>query len=82
MRNITSGTIIRTVILALALVNQVLATMGKSPIPIEDETITELISTAWTVVAAAVAWWKNNSYTKAALAGDDLMQTLKESGDL
>jgi len=82
MRNITAGTIIRTVILALALVNQVLATMGKSPIPIEDETITELISTAWTVVAAAVAWWKNNSYTKAALAGDDLMQTLKESGDL
>ncbi|MCC8122361.1 MAG: phage holin [Oscillospiraceae bacterium] len=78
MSNISSGTIARTIVLALALINQVLAAMGKSPIPIEDETITELISTAWTVIAAIIAWWKNQSFTAAAIAGDNVMNTLKE----
>lgn len=68
---ITSGTIARTVILALALVNQVLLMMGVQAIPIADEDINTIVSTLWTVVAALVAWWKNNSFTQAALIGDE-----------
>ena len=30
-------------------------------IPIDDDTLTELLSTAATVITAVVAWWKNNS---------------------
>lgn len=67
---ISSGTVARTVVLALALVNQVLVAVGVQAIPIEDETINTLVSTAWTVTASVVAWWKNNSFTKAAIQAD------------
>lgn len=67
---ITVGTITRTIILALALINQLLSASGHAVIPIEDATIETLVSTAFTIVAALVAWWKNNSFTKAARLGD------------
>ena len=74
----TKETLIRTICLALALVNQVLAIFGISPIPIADDTIQMLVSTAWTIVSAVWAWWKNNSVTRAALIGDDVMRSIKE----
>jgi SPP1 family holin len=67
---ITSGTIARTVILALALINQLLSASGHAVIPIENETIEAMVSTAATIVFALIAWWKNNSFTKAARLGD------------
>lgn len=67
---VDSATIARTIILFLALLNQVLGLFGVQAIPIEDEQINLLISTSWTVVAAIVAWWKNNSFTQAAIKAD------------
>lgn len=77
MKNIKKSTIIRTVILALALINQVLAMCGISPIPINDDTVTNLISTSWTVVASIIAWWKNNSFTKGAIEADEVLKNSK-----
>ena len=51
---------------------------GVSPLPIEDEQVETIITTAWTVIAALIAWWKNNSFTQAALEGDKLMHSLKD----
>lgn len=67
---ITAGTIARTIILALALINQLLSASGHAVIPIEDATIESLVSTAFTVIMAVIAWWKNNSFTHAARVGD------------
>lgn len=67
---VDSGTIARTIILFLALLNQVLGLFGVQAIPIEDEQVNLLISTGWTVVAAIAAWWKNNSFTQAAIKAD------------
>ena len=75
---ISAGTIARTIILLLALINQCLSMAGVSPLPIEDEQVETIITTAWTVIAALIAWWKNNSFTQAALVGDKLMHTLKD----
>ena len=72
--DITKGTLIRTILLVLALVNQVLAVFGKSPIPIDDDTATNLISTAWTVIASLIAWWKNNSFTDKAIKADKMLK--------
>ena len=74
---ISAGTIARTIILLLALINQCLSMAGVS-LPIEDEQVETIITTAWTVIAALIAWWKNNSFTQAALEGDKLMHTLKD----
>lgn len=80
--NITAGTIARTVILFLALLNQTLTIMGRPVLPIDDETITQFISLGATVVASAMAWWKNNSFTDAARRGDMVMQELKNMSNL
>ena len=75
--NITAGTLARTIILALALINQVLSVTGHPVLPIEDAQIETLVTTGWTVVAALIAWWKNNSFTAAAKAGDEVMKQEK-----
>lgn len=75
--NITAGTIARTACLLLALLNQVLCAIGKSPLPIESETLNQLVTSGITVVAALIAWWKNNSFTKEAIAADKEYNRLK-----
>lgn len=77
-----TGTIIRTVCLVLALVNQILTATGHSIIPIDDETVTQLISTAATVITAVISWWKNNSITREARAADEYMHALKNGDGL
>ena len=72
--NITKGTLMRTILLVLALINQILAVFGKSPIPIDDDTLTNFISTAWTVIASLIAWWKNNSFTDKAIKADEVLK--------
>ena len=78
---ISAGTIARTIILLLALINQCLSMAGGSPLPIEDKQVEAIITTAWTVIAALIAWWKNNSFTQAALAGDALKDEIKAGED-
>ena len=68
--NITAGTIARTAVLLLALTNQLLSAMGKSPLPIESATVEQLVTAGITTIAALIAWWKNNSFTKEAIAAD------------
>lgn len=75
--NISAGTIARTLCLLLALLNQVLCALGKSPLPIESETVNQLVTSGITVVAALIAWWKNNSFTKEAIAADKEYDRLK-----
>lgn len=74
---ISAGTIARTACLLLALLNQVLCALGKSPLPIESETLNQLVTTAITVAAALVSWWKNNSFTKEAIQADTEMARLR-----
>lgn len=75
--NVSKGTVIRTVLLLIALVNQVLIACGISPLPLEDETLTALIGSLFTVGTALAAWWKNNSFTKAAIRADEVKNQLK-----
>lgn len=75
---VKADTIARTIILALALVNQLLSASGHAVIPIQDAEIETLVSTAFTIVMAIVVWWKNNSFTQAALLGDKAMREIRE----
>lgn len=75
--NITAGTIARTACLLLALANQVLSALGKPVLPIESETLNQLVTTSLTVAAALVSWWKNNSFTKEAIAADKEYERLR-----
>lgn len=79
---ITKGTIARTIVLLFAVINQILTATGHSILPIESETVAELVSTIITIVTALIAWWKNNSFTKAAQTGDVVMHALKDGEDV
>lgn len=54
------GTVIRTIVLAIALVNQFLVSDGLYAIPGTAEDQTVVISTVFTAIASAVAWFRNN----------------------
>lgn len=75
--NISTGTIARTAILALALTNQVLSAAGKPVIPIEDKQLETLVTTAFTVGASLLSWWKNNSFTPKAIQADNFLNKLR-----
>lgn len=75
---ISAGTIARTAVLALALINQLLSALGKPVLPIESGTLEQLISTGFTTVSALVNWWYNNSFTPEAIEADDFMTHLKQ----
>ena len=71
-------TIVRTIMLVVAFVNQILTILKINPIPIADDQLYLLLSTAVTLGMAVWAWWKNNSFTKAAIAADAVMKEIKE----
>ena len=74
--HISAGTVARTLVLILAIINQILSACGKSPLPIESETLEQLVTAGFTTVAALIAWWKNNSFTPNALRADALLAQL------
>lgn len=76
--NCKKETIVRTVVLLLSLINQVLTVLGKNPLPFSDEAVYQGISAAVTVAASLWAWWKNNSFTSAALKADAYLEGLKK----
>ncbi len=75
---VSAGTIARTIALMFALVNQVLALFNISPLPFETSEIDLAVSTLLTTAASCVAWWKNNSFTNAAIIADNKMIELKK----
>ena len=78
---IATSTIVRTVCLLLALLNQVLSVLGKPIIPIDNTQLEQLITSLITVATALVNWWENNSFTKEALAADELYTKLRKENN-
>ena len=75
---ISASTLARTAALALALTNQVLSALGKPMLPIESQTVEQLVTAGITTVAALIAWWKNNSFTPEAIEADAFMARMKK----
>lgn len=74
---VSIATMARTAALALALTNQVLSAAGKPLLPIESTEVEQFVTAGLTVAASVAAWWKNNSFTPAAIEGDKRMNDLK-----
>lgn len=77
-KKISAGTLTRTAALGLALTNQLLSAAGKPLLPIDNAQLEQLISTGFATVSALVNWWFNNSFTQAALAGDEEYERRKK----
>lgn len=77
-QKVTPETIIRTIVLVLALINQALTASGKNPLPFAESEIYELLTLLVTIGASLWAWWKNNSFTPAAIKADKYMNELRK----
>lgn len=75
---ITTATITRTAVLALALTNQILSATGHAVLPIESAQLEQLVTAGITIGASLASWWNNNSFTREAIEADDFMQQLKQ----
>lgn len=74
---VKTGTIVRTICLFLALINQLLSNAGHAVLPIENEQVETIVTTGIMIGVALWNWWKNNSFTKKAIAADKYKETLK-----
>ena len=79
MKSIKADTIARTIVLALALINQVLAIVGKDALPFTEDSVSQICTLIATLITSGIAWWKNNSFTQAAIEADELKKKLTES---
>ena len=75
---ISADTIARTIILFIAILNQILAILGKNRLEIAESDIYQIVTLAFTIGSAVWAWWKNNSFTQNALKADEFMKELKD----
>lgn len=78
------GTIIRTIVLAVALINQICFMFGKTALVIDEQQVSDLVNTwyaagtmAFTIVTTLIAWFKNNYVTEK---GKQQKEALKEKG--
>ena len=68
----------RTLFLLLALLNQTAAMFGKElGISLTEDEIYRAVTVLITVITALRSWWKNNSFTQAAIESDDVLETIR-----
>ncbi len=77
MMRLKKETVIRTAVLLISLLNQLLTLFGKNPLPFSDTAVYEAVSLFCTAGASLWAWWKNNSFTSVAIAADAYLEELK-----
>lgn len=75
---VSKETLVRTIVLIIALVNSLLTMCNVNPLPFSDEQVYKGVSAVISVVATIWAWWKNNSFTKEAVIADEYKKSLKE----
>lgn len=62
-KKIDNGTKIRSIVLFIALINQLLVSLELNPIPGSEQIWGEVLSWVFTAVAAIWAWFMNNYVT-------------------
>ena len=60
MNNTKISILVRTCVLFVALVNQLLMVFGYSILPISEQQVSELCTTLFTIIAAIWTWWTDN----------------------
>lgn len=81
MKNIkiSKGTIVRTVMLVIVVLNMILSHFGLDVINVSESEILSVVEMLLEVAVIIVTFWKNNSFTDKAIKADEFLKTLKES---
>lgn len=76
---ISKGTIVRTIMLLIVIINLILKQCGVDLINVSENEVLAVVEMLIEVAVIVVAWWKNNSYSKKAIQADEFLKNLKES---
>ncbi len=72
-KGVTSQTWVRTIVLIIALIGQLLVILGRKTEDINIDQWTEYVTYAVTAISSVWAWWKNNSFTRKAQEADNIL---------
>lgn len=73
----TSETIARTVAFGIVWLNQLFVFVGAPTLDLDPDAVYTGVTTILTFAVSIWAWWRNNSFTKAAVVGDQVKTALK-----
>ncbi len=79
MYNISKGTIIRTIMLTIVLLNIILEKFGFDIINTGESTVAGIVEMLIEIGSIIASWWYNNSYTEKARKADRFFKALKET---
>lgn len=78
LKSVSAATIVRLVMMVLAIVAWILKMFGVMPPAVDESTIADVVLVVFGIVAFLQAYWKNNSWTEAAQIADGVMKYKKE----
>ena len=76
---ISKGTIVRTIMLIIVIINLILKQLGHDLINVSESEILTVVEMLIEIAVIVVSFWKNNSYTQNAIKADEFLKNLKES---
>lgn len=76
----SKGTIVRTILIAVAILNTGFQIMNIPIINIDNEILWDIVSYVYDTVVIIIGFWKNNSFTKEAITTDKVLKLMKELG--
>lgn len=74
---ISKGTIVRTIMLVIVIVNIILQHFGIDIIKVNESEIASAVEILLELAVIIVTFWKNNSFSKEAIKADEFLRTLK-----
>ncbi len=77
LKGVTAETVTNILILLVALVNASLQMFGINILPIENEEISGIISTAFLIISALWNTWKNRNITTASQVAQNITDAIK-----
>jgi SPP1 family holin len=75
---ISKGTIIRTILIAIVIINRLLEINGKSIINVSESEIAMLLEYVLEIGIIVAGFWYNNSFTEKAKKAQTFLEELKK----
>lgn len=79
IHNISKGTITRTIMIIIVLINLILEKFGIDIIDTSESFVASIVEMIIEAASIVVSWWYNNSYTENARKADRFLKALKEN---
>ena len=75
---ISKGTIVRTIMLVIVIINLILKQLGYELINVSESQVLSVVEMLIEIAVIVVSFWKNNSYTEKAIEADEFLQDLRK----